>query len=122
MLVVNTNRSRRMLTLTASGFLSLDDVTSGAQGIHDGIAELGGDPQDHVTLYDLSAVDVASQDVVLLFRDFMANPAYASMLGRKIAFVTGSSLFTMQLRRVAKDVGQIEIFTERLSATRWLTS
>lgn len=91
-----------------------------AREIHNAIALLGGDSSDHVTLYDLSAVSVASADVIALFRDFVTNEMHRSMLGRKMAFVSASALVTMQLRRVGQDMPQISIFAGQPMAMEWL--
>lgn len=117
---VNVDRARRLLTVTTTGFVSAEEVAAIAREIHDAIALLGGDSSDHVTLYDLSAVSVASADVIALFRDFVANELYRSMLGRKMAFVSASALVTMQLRRVGKDMPQISIFACQTMAMKWL--
>lgn len=118
--VVSVDRAQRMLDLRVEGFLTVDEVASSARDVHEAIARLGGDPKDHVTLYDLSAASVASADVIASFRDFMANPVYQPVLGRRIAFVSGSALVTMQLKRVGKDKSEISIFPDRASAVDWL--
>lgn len=118
--VVSTNLGQRLLSVTASGFLVADEVAAAARDVHAAIARMGGDAKDHVTLYDLTAVDVQSADVVALFRDFMANPAYQGLLGRKIAFVSGSALLTMQLKRVQQDLPGIALFSDRTAAINYL--
>ena len=119
---VTVDRVRRTLTVTTSGFVPADEVAAIAREVHEAIALLGGRSDDHVTLYDLSAVSVAAAEVVALFREYVANEAFQTLLGRRMAFVSTSALLTMQLRRVARDMPQIQIFSDRAAAMEWLLS
>ena len=118
--LVSVNRGQRLISVTMSGFVSPTAITAAAADLHDAIHRLGGDPGDHRTLYDLSAVEIAEADVVSQFRAYFAEPEYAPIQARKVAFVTPSALFTLQLKRVQQTRDTIRTFADRPTALTWL--
>lgn len=73
-------------------------------------------PNGHVTLVDITAMDIQSQDAVAEFHAVLASPTTAS---RRIAFVVALSLARGQVRRAARG-RDAAFFTTVHDAERWL--
>lgn len=107
---------RKLLRVALAGFLSLDDVAEYLVVKNAALARLGAGPNQHVTLCDVSASLIQSQEVALAFQATLSDPRYMS---RRIAFVTGSSLARMQLRRLVNRPGSA-CFETIAEAEEWL--
>ena len=114
---IELDPSRDLVRIRLSGFFSADDVERfGAELLlahrRLGCARRGGP----LTINDISAMAIQSQDVVARWSAFLANPAHRS---RRLAFVVGSTLARMQLQRVigSRDA---KVFTATDEAERWL--
>ena len=88
---------RCLLRVTMSGFFALEDVAALEADRCRALDRLGCARNQHFTLVDVSACKLQPQDVVRAFQSALAKPRYMS---RRIAFVTGSSLARMQVRRM----------------------
>ena len=118
---VSVSRAQRLVSVTISGFVTTTAVDAAARDLHVAIRRLGGTPGTHLTLYDLSGVEVAPLDTIELFRGFFVDPCYESIWARKVAFVaSGSALFGLQLKRVQRDRPGIRTFADRPAAIAWL--
>ena len=113
---IETDPSRDLLVLTLGGFATVDETNGFARAMADAVARLGCEPNQHVTLCDISGMKIQSQDAAQQFGVLLADRRYQS---RKIAFVLGSSLARMQLRRLITS-RVAECFEDRVTAERWL--
>lgn len=109
---------KKLLRVTLTGFLSVDNIGQYVAAKNAALARLGAAPNQHVTLCDVSKCLIQSQDVALEFQKMIGDPRYMS---RRIAFVTGSSLARMQVRRLLTRSGGSCFDTVREAET-WLLS
>ncbi|MEI9853089.1 MAG: STAS/SEC14 domain-containing protein [Sphingomonas sp.] len=117
---VSLDRARKLLEVRMSGFVSLEDARAAAEELQNAIRSLGADAGHHLTLYDLSEVPIAPAETMALLQDTFANPRFRGLWARKVAFVTSSALGRLQLRRLERAEGELEIFDDRQSALAWL--
>ncbi len=110
---------RGVVEIKMSGFFSKEVVPSLASGMAEALEQLRCGPNFHMTLIDVTACKIQSQEIVLEFQKLVANP---SLRSRRLAFITGSSLIKMQLRRIIHDDSYARIFGDRNSALAWLDS
>ncbi len=75
-------------------------------------------PNQHMTLNDLTHMSIQSQEMVLSFRQMLADPTHRS---RKLAFVHASTLARMQLQRAAAS-RDVAYFRTAEEAEAWLCS
>jgi hypothetical protein len=80
-------------------------------------AKLRTPPNQHLTLVDVSECAIQSQEAFERFRALLAEPRARS---RRMAFVVGSSLARMQIRRLAPDRPEISAFVSKADAEAWL--
>jgi len=88
---------RCLLRVTMSGFFALKNVAALEADRRKALARLGCARNTHYTLVDVSACKLQPQEVVGAFQSALADTRFMS---RRIAFVTGSSLARMQVRRM----------------------
>lgn len=106
----------RLLRVTLGGFFSLADVAALEFAKRAGLVRLGCSQNEHFTLIDVTACKLQPQDTVRAFQKAIADPRY---MARRIAFVTGSSLARMQVRRMlTRD--DAAIFDSVDAAEAWL--
>lgn len=113
---VTTDPTRDLVRITLDGFF--DDTTMRAflrarRAAH---AELRCPPNQHLTLADVRGLTIQSQDMVAKFHAAIADPVAR---GRRLGFVTGSTLARAQLRRAigSRDAG---VFTDHAEAEAWV--
>ena len=105
-----------LVTYTLAGFLDRALVQLVAEQQVAAAARLRCPPNQHLTMIDISACKIQSQDVVEAFRTILDDPRYRS---RKLAVVVGSSLARMQMRRVLQR--DVTAYVEtRAEARAWL--
>ena len=108
---------RSLLRITLSGFFQLEDVARFAERKRFAHAELRCPPNRHVTLADVSACKIQPQTVVGAFAGLIGDPRYRA---RRIAFVTGSSLASMQVRRLINGAADMRLYADPELAEAWL--
>lgn len=113
---IGIDREHKMLLVTLRGFLSIDDIPSYLTTKNRALHELNCGRNQHVTLCDVSTCDIQSQDVMQKFKESIADPRYAS---KRIAFVTGSTLARLQVRRILTREGA-SCFDTPTEARAWL--
>lgn len=104
-----------VVLLTLTGFLTLEEVADFARrqkASYDCLAPVKG----HLTLCDISACKIQTNEVVEAFRRLLTDPALRS---RRIAFVTGNSPARMQVRRLI-DRDSARFFENAADAEAWL--
>lgn len=113
---VTTDPARKLLRVILSGFFDLQDVAAVEVKKRAALVKLGCAQNEHITLVDVSACKLQPQDVVRAFKVAISDPRYMS---RRIAFVTGSSLSRMQVRRML-DRDDAAFFDTVDAAEAWL--
>jgi hypothetical protein len=108
---------RNLLRMALSGFFQPEDVARFAERKRAAHAELRCSPNTHVTLVDVSACKIQTQTVVGAFAALIADPRYRA---RRTAFVTGSSLATMQVRRLINGAADMRLYADPVLAEAWL--
>jgi hypothetical protein len=88
---------RKLLRVTLGGFFDLQDVIALENEKRAALLRLGCAQNEHLSLIDVSGCKLQSQDVVQAFQSAIGDKRYMS---KRIAFVTGSSLARMQVRRM----------------------
>lgn len=102
---------------TLSGFF--DELSLASLSAERGakLPRLKTQPNQHVTLCDVSQCAIQSQESLAALRVMLAQPAWQA---RRLAFVVGGALARMQVRRVASDVPNVQWFADTASAEAWL--
>ncbi len=100
------------------GFFSEADVALFAADMISKIHALDCAPNEHLTLCDISAMKIQSQDSVTAFAQFVGHPQVRS---RKLAVVTGATLARQQAIRLTDRPG-VRFFRDVPSAEAWLLS
>ncbi|WP_288458870.1 hypothetical protein [uncultured Sphingomonas sp.] len=105
-----------LMRVRMAGFFEPGDVARFAADLMEQLAQLGRPPGEHLTLVDIRAMDIQSQQAVERFEQVLAN---SPMRSRRLAFVVGRSLSRMQIKRAAssRDAGYFQA-PERAEA--WL--
>jgi hypothetical protein len=113
---ISVDRATDMVRIEMTGFFSSDEVEVFAQAVADNVAKLGAPPNMHVTLCDISTMNIQAQDVVGAFAQLVGSSAVRS---RKLAFITQSSLARQQATRLTDRPG-VRFFTGLREAEDWL--
>ncbi|HEX8300597.1 hypothetical protein [Sphingomonas sp.] len=117
---VSVDHGRRLVDVRLAGFFSPQTASVAAEEVRAAIGSLGNVPGEHVTLYDVSEVQIAPGPTIELLQETFRNPAYRHLLAKRVAFVTPSALARLQLQRVRQDREDIAIFDKRGAALDWL--
>jgi len=113
---ITIDRQRGLLRIVLGGFFSLDDVARYSAAKNAALQKLGCGRNQHLTLCDVSACVLQSQEIVAAFQKMTDDPRYRS---RRLAFVSGSSLSRMQIRRIlTRDAAAC--FSNVAEAEAWL--
>ena len=113
---VRAEPSRDLIRIKMSGFFMPADIQAFCDARAAEYARLTCGPNQHVTINDLTAMKVQSQDVVAAFQNLLADPAHRS---RKLAFVVDRTLARSQLMR-ALNGRTAKCFEDRVEAEKWL--
>lgn len=114
---IKVDPTKDFVHITMGGFFQPDDISQFAVEVRKAQRLLNCGPNQHVTLVDIQAMHIQSQDSVDVFARLLSNPSVAA---RKIAFVVTQSLARLQIKRAAtgRDAG---FFTEDYpAAEQWL--
>ena len=105
-----------LLRMTMGGFFSIEGVERLTGALADARKSLGCAPNAHITLCDIRAMTIQSQDVMGHFMRLLSDPKTTS---RRLALVVGTPLARMQARRLTDRPG-VAFFTDMDEARRWL--
>jgi hypothetical protein len=115
---IDVDVPRSLVRITMSGFFSEADI-------HAFLAERAAahkllccGPNEHLTINDMRAMDIRSQEAVESFRSILAAPEYRS---RRLAFVVTGALSRMQLLRTISG-RDARCFDDPWAAEDWLFS
>jgi hypothetical protein len=105
-----------LLRITLGGFFELTDVEALETEKKAALVQLGRQRNGHLTLVDVSECKLQAQTVFGAFQSAIGDPRY---MARRLAFVTGSSLVRMQVRRMTSR-DNMAFFTTIADAEAWL--
>ncbi|HTI31382.1 MAG TPA: hypothetical protein VL405_04555 [Sphingomonas sp.] len=114
------DRSHALVSLTAAGLITDEELAAAAGELHKRIRSLGTRAGQHVTLYDLSELQVVSSSVLEGFGRYFTDPAYRPIWARRAALVTRSPMVTFQMGAVRGETVALNVFNDRAQAIGWL--
>lgn len=106
-----------LVRITVGGFFQPDDIRRFGEQRDREHARLRCAPNQHLTLVDMRAMRIQSQEGVDGFGQLLANPAHRS---RRIAFVVEATLARMQIKRAAAGRDDAMYFRDPAEAEAWL--
>ena len=113
---IKLDRDDGMMRLTMGGFFEGDAIQRMGAAIVEAVATLGLPPNQHLTLCDITAMNIQTQDMVTMFAAMVANPATRS---RRLAFVAAATLARYQAKRLT-DRPDVAFFADTPTALDWL--
>lgn len=113
---IDADPARDLVRIRTAGFFKPDDLARFTEGWRAALARLRCPRNKHLTLVDMRAASIQSQEVVGRWRDMIADPVFRS---RRLAFVTGATLARMQVQRAIAGIGA-QVFTDESEAEAWL--
>jgi len=115
---IQVDPSRDLVRIRMSGFFTHHDIEGFLAARRQAHAELTCRRNAHLTLNDLRAMKIQSQEIVDAFRAMLAAPEYRS---RRLAFIVSSTLARSQLGRALAG-RDARCFEDPEAAERWLLS
>ena len=119
---IHVDHARKLIDVRLRGFLTPEDSGWVGEEVRAAIRTLGDDVGSHVTLYDVTEMQVAPGETIEAVQRSFAHPAVRPLWARKVAVVTGSVLGRMQMQRLRRARPDIELFDDREAAMDWLFS
>lgn len=117
---IHVDPARKLVDVRLRGFLTPEDASWIGEEVRAAIRTLGDEVGSHVTLYDVSEMQVAPGETIEMVQRTFAHPQVRLLWARKVAFVTESALGRMQLQRLQTARPDVELFADRESALAWL--
>lgn len=117
---VTVDRVQAMVCMTAAGFFDEAGLLAAAADLHAAIRSLGTRAGRHVTLYDLSALQVVPPPIVDRFTRYFTDAYMQPLWARRVALVSGSPLVALQIERVRRVSDTMRVFDNRREAVVWL--
>lgn len=122
MFTVQVDRARLFVDVRISGFFTAELSNEVRAHVRATIAALGRDVGRHVTLYDVSAVQVAPGTVIDAVKADFADRDGSRLRARRIAYCTPSALARLQAARICEGHADMAVFATRDEAIAWLTA
>ena len=113
---IEVEARRSLLHLTMGGFFDAATVERLRAAIVAALPRLGCPANTHLTLCDITAMSIQSQEMVQRFTALIGSPAVRS---HRLAFVTGATLARLQARRLTDREG-VAFFDDAGAARDWL--
>jgi hypothetical protein len=117
---IQVDHRRKLVDVRISGMLMPEDVAWIGEEIRQAVRTLGGGAGQHVTLYDLSGLQVATAATVDMIKETFSNPVVRNLWSRKLAVVASTALIRMQAHRVRESRPDLVVFEDREAALAWL--
>jgi hypothetical protein len=117
---IQVDHRRKLVDVHISGILMPEDVAWVGEEIREAVRSLGAAAGQHVTLYDLSGLQVAPAAAVDMIKYTFANPVVRNLWSRKLAVVAATALIRMQAHRVREARPDLVVFDNREAALEWL--
>lgn len=113
---IDVDPVRNLVRIRISGFFTAADIAAFKLDRDAAHRRLTCEPNQHLTLTDVSGMRIQPQDIVHAFKLLLADKRQQS---RKLAFITGSSLARLQLLRASEN-RRARLFTNADDAEAWL--
>lgn len=113
---IDVEPSRDLVRIRMAGFFERADVDGFLEARRIAHQALTCGANQHLTLNDIRDMKIQSQEMVDVFRDLLADPAYRS---RRLAFIVGPTLARTQAMRALAD-RYARCFEDFWSAEAWL--
>ena len=109
----------RLIRSWLTGFFTMDSFERYVAERRATFQRLSCAPGETFSIVDITDMKIQAQDLVVPFAAMMADPRFRS---RRVAFVVGSSLARMQLRRALGERAghDARAFDDEASARRWV--
>jgi hypothetical protein len=117
---IQVDHRRKLVDVHINGILMPEDVAWVGEEIREAVRSLGGAAGQHVTLYDLTGLQVAPAAAVDMIKETFANPVVRNLWSRKLAVVASTALIRMQAHRVREARPDLVVFDNREAALEWL--
>lgn len=117
---IQVDHRRKLIDVRICGILMPEDVAWVGEEIREAVRSLGAAASQHVTLYDLTGLQVAPAAAVDMIRDTFSNPVVRQLWSRKLAVVAPTALIRMQAQRVREARPELVIVDNREAALAWL--
>ncbi len=106
-----------LVRIELSGFFQCADILAFQNARDHAHRQLTCKANQHLTLVDITGMQIQSQEAVEGFRALLTDPTYTS---KRIAIVVGKTLARMQIQRAAAG-RNVSYFTDDITAARsWL--
>ena len=113
---IEAEPQRDLIRIRMGGFFAPADIAAFLEARTAAHRELRCGPNQHMTINDIRDMKIQSQEVVDMFRDLLAAPAYRS---RRLAFIVSPTLARTQLARTITG-RNAQCFEDFWSAESWL--
>lgn len=117
---IPVDRLHNLVEARFAGFFTPEQSAEATIAVRDAVRSLGKAVGQHVTLYDVTDVQVASGATIEAMQRAFADPAAQHLAARKVAFCTGSALARIQAQRLRTARSDIGVFATRKEALAWL--
>lgn len=117
---IHIDHKNILVDMRLSGFFTPEAAMAAVEDLRTAVRSLGTRAGQHVTLYDVSAVEVAPAATIELLKQSYTDPAIRALWARRIAYCTPSALARLQVARLREARPDIGVFTDRESAIAWL--
>lgn len=113
---ISVEPQANLVRIEMGGFFSQGDMAAFQAMLESKVETLDCPPNEHLTLCDVSAMKIQTQEMVGAFSQIVGHPKFRS---KRLAFVTGASLARLQTRRLTNRDG-VEFFMHLTAAEAWL--
>jgi hypothetical protein len=117
MYTIQSDPAQQLITVTMSGFLTVEEVQAFSDEEQGMVAALGWGSGEYLLLIRTEDATIQSQEVVAKFTDIVANSIYKA---KRIAVVRGTSLTRLQTHRILSTRDNAAIFADGDEAEAWL--
>lgn len=117
---IEIDRPRKLVILTALTMQAPEESAWAGEELRAAIQSFGPDIDQHVTLYDGSAIPSLPTATVDQMMKTFDHPAVRAIWARKVAFVATTATARMQIKRLQQVRPDIVVFDTRETAIAWL--
>ena len=117
MYIIETDGDASRITVTFTGFLSMEEIESFKAELIGAVRALRTIGKQQTILYDYTDALIQSQEVIQAVKQFATENEFNS---RKVALYSASQLAKSQARRIAEGNSHYGLFDDRAKAIAWL--
>ena len=103
---IRVDRERLLVDVALGGFFSPEEAMRATEAVRAAVRALGRDAGRHLTLYDVTEVDIAPGPTIDQLKAAYLDPSIRHLWARKVAYVSPSTLARMQLKRLREERAQ----------------